>query len=228
MSISGDLAFDDESRPADRAYEGIKRRILGGTLRPGHHLGEEQLAIMTGTSRTPVREALRRLAGEGFVVIGANRRSYVAEFDPVEADSVFEIRVRLESYAAKLAARLIKPDGITRLEALSDAIEALDANVSHGSLIRFFELNTSFHHVIVEASGSRQLAIALAPAIAIPLPLLKHYVWEVPVNIARSNLQHREIIEALKQGNGRWAGDCMAAHINSTRPLRQARPTSSA
>jgi len=208
-------------RPADRAYEGIRRRILDGELKPGQHLGEEQLTGLIGTSRTPVREALRRLAGEGFVIVGANRRSYVAEFDPVEADTVFEIRARLESYAAALAATLIGPDGIARLEALSDEIEALGPRVSHDSLTRFMMLNTSFHRLIMEASGSRQLAIAVAPAIAIPLPLLKHYVWDAPVDIARSNLQHREIIEALKQRNGRWASDCMAAHINSTRPLAQ-------
>ena len=215
-----------ELRPVDRAYAGIRRRILDGALKPGHHLGEEQLAELTGTSRTPVREALRRLAGEGFVVIGANRRSYVAEFDPIEADAVFEIRARLESYAAMLAAARIEPSAIAKLESLSDEIETLGPTVSHDSLTRFLELNTRFHHVILDASGSRQLAVALTPAIAIPLPLLKHYVWEVPVDIVRSNLQHRELIEALKQRNGRWAGDLMAAHINSTRPPipRQLRP----
>jgi DNA-binding GntR family transcriptional regulator len=204
-------------RRVDRAYDEIRRRILHGQLRSGDHLGEEQLALLTNNSRTPVREALRRLAGEGLVAIGANRRSYVAEFDPFEADAVFEIRARLESYACELAATRITKEGIGKLEEVSDMIEALGPQ--HESLAKFLELNNIFHHTILEAAGSRQLALAVSPAIAIPLALLKHYVWDVPVAIARSNLQHRELVEALKQRNARWASDCMAAHINSTRPL---------
>ncbi len=206
-------------RAVDRAYDGIRRRILDGCLKAGTHLGEEQLAELTATSRTPVREALRRLAGEGLVVVGANRRSYVAEFDPFEADAVFEIRARLEAFAAELAAQRISDDGIARLESTCDQIEALGPRVYHDNLVRFLALNNAFHNFILQAAGSRQLAIAVASAIAVPLPLLKHYVWDAPVDIARSNAQHRELIEAFRQRNPRWAAACMAAHINSTRPL---------
>jgi DNA-binding GntR family transcriptional regulator len=217
---AGSVALD--RRPVDRAYDGIRRRILDGSLRASEHLGEEQLAELTATSRTPVREALRRLAGEGLVVVGANRRSYVAEFDPFEADAVFEIRARLEAFAAELAAQRFSDEGIVKLESISDQIEALGPRVYHDNLIRFLELNNVFHGVILDAARSRQLAIAVASAIAIPLPLLKHYVWDAPVDIARSNAQHRELIEAFRQRNPRWAGACMAAHINSTRPVEAA------
>jgi len=80
-------------------------------------------------------------------------------------------------------------------------------------------LNNAFHRIVVEEAGSRQLAAAVASAVAIPLPLLKHYVWKAPVDIGRSNDQHRELIEAFRHHNPRWAGACMAAHINSTRPV---------
>ena len=209
-------------RPVDRAYEGIRRRILNGGLKAGEHLGEEQLAALTSTSRTPVREALRRLAGEGLVFVGRNGRSYVAEFDPFEADAVFEIRARLEGYAAELAATRIGAEGLAKLEEVCVQIEALGSRVSHDSLDRFLKLNNVFHTVILQEAGSRQLAGAVASAITIPLPLLKHYVWDAPVDIGRSNAQHRELIEALRQRNARWAGACMAAHINSTRPVEAA------
>jgi DNA-binding GntR family transcriptional regulator len=217
-----DLATEDmqtDARPVERAYEGIRRRIFEGALRPGDRLGEEQLAILTRTSRTPVREALRRLAGEGLVITGPNRRSHVAEFDPAEVDAVFEIRARLESYAAELACKRIGDSELAKLTALADRIEALGPEVSNASLADFLELNNSFHEIILQAAGSRQLAVAATPAIAIPLALLKHYVWETPVNIVRSNRQHREIIAALQQRNPHWAAHCMAAHINSTRPI---------
>jgi DNA-binding GntR family transcriptional regulator len=214
---SDDAATD--ARPVERAYEGIRRRILEGALRPGDHLGEEQLAVLTRTSRTPVREALRRLVSEGLIITGPNRRNYVAEFDPAEVDAVFEIRVRLESYAAELACKRINDAELARLTELADRIEGLGPEVSNRSLADFLELNNTFHEVILGAAGSRQLALAAATAIAIPLALLKHYVWEAPVNIVRSNEQHREIIAALTQRNAHWAGHCMAAHINSTRPI---------
>jgi len=95
----------EAGRPPDRVYEAIRSQILSGTLSPGSHLGEEQLALLTNSSRTPVREALRRLVSEGLVITGQNRRSYVAEFDPKEADAVFEIRARLEAYSASMAAK---------------------------------------------------------------------------------------------------------------------------
>jgi DNA-binding GntR family transcriptional regulator len=211
-----------ELRAVDRAYDGIRRRILDGSLRAGEHLGEEQLAALTATSRTPVREALRRLAGEGLVFVGANRRSYVAEFDPFEADAVFEIRARLEGFAAELASVRIGGEGIAKLESVCDEIEVLGPRVYHDNLIHFLKLNNVFHNIILEEAGSRQLASAVASAIAIPLPLLKHYVWDAPVDIARSNAQHRELIEAFREHNPRWAGPCMIGHINSTRPVEAA------
>jgi DNA-binding GntR family transcriptional regulator len=220
MPAPASLTKDSGARPVDRAYAGIRRRILDGILKPGDHLGEEQLAELTNTSRTPVREALRRLAGEGLVIIGPNRRSYVTEFDPIEAEAVFEIRARLESYAAELACERITDAELARLEDIADAIDMLGPKASAKTVPRFLELNTAFHQTILDAAGSRQLAFALSSPVAIPLALLKHYVWEESVNIAQSNQQHREIIAALKSRNPFWAGPLMAAHINSTRPPR--------
>lgn len=206
------------SRPADRAHAGIRQRILEGALAPGAHLAEESLAALTGTSRTPVRRALERLVGEGLVVIGANGRAHVADAAPREAAIVFGIRARLESFAAELACRAIDAAALDGLADIADRIEALGSEVSQDNVARFLDLNTAFHQRILAAAGSRHLSAALAPAFALPLVLLKHHVWSRPVNIVRSNRQHREIIEALRQRNVAWAGACMAAHIYATRP----------
>ena len=96
-----------------------------------------------------MREALRRLAAEGLVVVAANRRSYVAEFDPFEADAVFEIRSRLESFAAELAAAKIGAAGIEKLEVVCDQIETLGPRVHRDSLIQFLTLNNAFHKLIL-------------------------------------------------------------------------------
>jgi DNA-binding GntR family transcriptional regulator len=218
MNDSVETAPAIEQRQAARAYEGIRRRILSGGFRPGEHLREAHLAELTGASRTPVRDALRLLTGEGLVMIGENHRSYVVEFDPVQADIVFEIRVRLESLAASLAATRIDARGIADLESIATRIEALGQDVSDATLLEFMELNLAFHQRIVEATGSEQLAAASRRSISVPLVLLKHHVWAKTVNIVQSNDQHREIIRALRSRNAHWAEACMAAHINSTRP----------
>jgi DNA-binding GntR family transcriptional regulator len=209
---------DDEQFQVDRAYEEIRRRILDGSFRPGDHLREAQLAELSQTSRTPVRTALKRLSTEGLVMIGENRRSYVAEFNAVQADIVFEIRARLEGLAASIAAITITKAQIGVLEDVATRIEALGPTVSDQSLLDFMSLNLDFHRTIVEATNSSHLMIALYPAISTPLVLLKHHVWEKQVNIVQSNEQHREIIKSFKQRNAHWAEACMASHINSTRP----------
>jgi DNA-binding GntR family transcriptional regulator len=209
----------DEQFQVDRAYEGIRRRILDGSFRPGEHLREAQLAEMNNTSRTPVRTALKRLSTEGLVTIGENRRSYVAEFDAVQVDIVFEIRARLEGLSAFIAATRITPAEIAELESIATRIEALGPTVSNESLIDFMNLNLDFHRTILLSTGSSHLATALGPAISTPLVLLKHHVWEKQVNIVQSNDQHREIIKSFKSRNPHWAAACMASHINSTRPI---------
>ena len=206
-------------RPVDRAYETIRRNILNGAFAPGEPLREERLAELADASRTPVREALRRLASEGLVTISATRRSHVAEFKPFEVQAVYEIRVRLESYAAGLACERIDRDGLERLKEINSRIEALGPEVSNYSLTQFMELNVEFHLAIVRIAGSRQLEAALTTAITVPLVLLKHYVWDDTVRIELSHRQHREIIEALGSGNPHWASTCIASHIESSRPV---------
>jgi len=213
-----EAAANDGRRPLDRVYETIRQGILSGEFRAGEHLREEALAERAATSRTPVREALRKLESDGLVTIGENRRSYVSDFAPNEVQSVYEIRVRLESYAAELACANMTAAGLSQLTEINDRIVALGPEVSDYSLTQFMELNANFHLTLVRLAGSRQLEAALASAIMVPLILLKHYVWGDTVRIERSHLQHREIIDALRSGNRHWVSACVAAHIQSSRP----------
>lgn len=214
----------DERTALDKVYETIRDRIVDGSLQPGEHLREEQLAVETETSRTPVREALQRLAAEGLVVVGTNRRCYVAEFDPREIDAIFEIRIRLESFAAGQAAKTITAVELDRLKAICEEIEKLGTEMTEAALSQFHRLNTDFHRVVIEAARSRQLLQILLPVLAMPLALLKHYVWHKRVDFVRDNRQHREIIEALESGNPAWASSCMESHIASTRPSLNFQP----
>ncbi|MBT0957226.1 GntR family transcriptional regulator [Alphaproteobacteria bacterium KMM 3653] len=205
-------------RPSDRVYEMIRTKILDGTFKPGDAMVEATLADMAQTSRTPVREALRRLSADGLVYTGENRRSSVSEFDAEELGATYEIRVRLESLAAGLACQRADEAGIAKLTEINARIEDLGPEVSNYSLAKFLELNAEFHLAIVRMAGSRQLETALTSAITVPIVLLKHYVWGDKVQLALSLQQHREIILALQSGNEQWAASCMASHIQTTRP----------
>jgi len=205
-------------RSADRVYDVVRAGILEGTFKAGDHLGEAQLAELSDSSRTPVREALRRLAADGLVTIGENRRCLVSEFDATEIQAIYEIRARLESLGAELACSRIDDVGVDHLREINARIEALGPEVSDYTLTQFLELNSEFHLAIVRISGSRHLESALSTALAVPIVLLKHYVWGDKVGIELSHLQHREIIAALSSGNPHWASACVASHIQTSRP----------
>jgi DNA-binding GntR family transcriptional regulator len=210
------LGLDSRQRPVDRAYEGIRRAILLGKLKPGDHLPEEMLAAMTGTSRTPVREALRRLAGEGLATV-SNRHRFVTEFSYEEVVIIFDIRAQLESYATAVAAEKITEAELERLSEIIEAIDLIDED-RDDAIEHFVALNTEFHGLIVEASRSGQLRQLIAPANALPLVLLKKFMLDQRVNIKRSNQQHRDILAALAQRNSEWARAAMSGHILSTKP----------
>lgn len=210
------LGLDIRQRPVDRAYEGIRRAILLGKLKPGDHLPEEMLAAMTGTSRTPVREALRRLAAEGLATV-SNRHRFVTEFSYEEVVIIFDIRAQLESYATAVAAAKITDEELARLANIIEQIDLIEED-SEDAIERFVTLNTDFHSLIVDASRSGQLRQLIAPASALPLVLLKKFMLDQRVNMKRSNQQHRDILAALTQRNSEWARSAMSGHILSTKP----------
>lgn len=205
-------------RPADRAYAWIRARIFSAEFAPGSHLKEEELALKLGASRSPVRDALRRLAGEGLVVIERERGTYVASFSPEEVDEIFRLRSALEAYGASLAARRLGAEQFARLSSLADEMQRLAASDRPSDIDRFAIANNEFHRVILEAAGSPRLATMLGPLIDVPIMLLKHHNWRGQVDMKRSNIQHREIIDALVARDPIWARTCMHAHIISTRP----------
>lgn len=213
----------DTQRPAEKAYQGIRHAILNGRLKPGDHLPEEMLATMTGTSRTPVREALRRLVSEGLAMVN-NRHRFVTDFSPDEVSVIFDIRAQHESYAASIAAQKITAAELARLQRLIDAMAELETDPRGAGVVeRFLILNTEFHAVIIDATRSAQLKRLTAPAAALPLILVKQFVMDQRVDVVRSNSQHRDILAALTARNSEWAAASMSGHILSTKPrLRDA------
>jgi DNA-binding GntR family transcriptional regulator len=206
-------------RPADRAYAWIRDQIFAGGFAPGTHLKEEELAKRIGVSRSPVRDALRRLTGEGLVAMESHRGTYVNEFTREEIDEIFQLRAALEAYGAARCAQRMRPEVLQKLESLVENMEALEKKKGAEVFSRFNILNNEFHRTIFATAGSRRLESLLEPLLSIPVFLLKHYNWRgVEVDIRRSNVEHRELIEAFRARDTVWARTRMQAHVISRRP----------
>lgn len=133
----------------------IKRAILSASYRPGDRLVEESLAEWLGVSRNPVREALRQLEAEGFVVIAPRRGASVANIGIAEAHELFEVRAALEALSARLAAERADE---TRLQELERIVVRGEAAAREGTFEILPELNSEFHTGMAEAAGNGQLA----------------------------------------------------------------------
>ena len=146
----------ESSGAVESAYRYIRGSIIRGELTSGEVLLESNLAERIGVSRTPVREALSRLASEGLVVLGRYRRAQVASFSMVDVAEVFRLRGKLEGHAARRACLRITTADIQRLEAIEDELEAAFAKLGwHQHLPRFDELNNEFHAIIARAADSQ-------------------------------------------------------------------------
>ncbi len=206
------------SRSVDKAYEAIHDAIINARYPPGHHLKEEVLSQEIGVSRTPIREALRRLANDGLVVFARNQGTFVEDFRAEDIDEIFQLRAMLEAHGAERAATRIDEAHLAELERLNEEMERLrDRKIDAAYVHRFSHLNSEFHKIILHAADSRRLNAILDPVVDIPLILMKHFTWRAMVNLERSCQQHWELIDALRAHDVEWAGSLMRAHVLGAR-----------
>lgn len=213
------------SKASDRAYAQIKAMILNGTLPPGAPLREEQLAESCGVSRTPVREAMRRLEAELFVRKTDRQRSFVVDASPDDIADAFELRAMLESHAARRAAARIDAADLALLRDHNRAIEQA-VERPHPDIPAFLDHNRAFHAIILRAAGSDRLSSMLGQIVEQPVVLRTalHYDRE---SLRRAKREHDELLAALARQDGDWAAAVMTGHIHRAfHAYRDARATS--
>lgn len=202
---------------AEKAYEALLHRIQRGQLPSGAFLVEGDLARDLGVSRTPVREAIRRLAAEGLVLTEGRRRATVREFGEDQVEELYELRARLESYAAARAATRLDATALARLSALADEMEQCAAAGTEAATARFADLNDRFHQLILDGARGEHLAAALRPVLQIQLLLLQRYRHTIHEHLERSCWHHRELIRAFELRDAELAGRQMELHMLSAR-----------
>ncbi len=202
------------SNATEHAYFYVRQQILSGRYPAGSHLKEEHIAEEARVSRTPVREALRRLSNEHLVKFVRNQGAFVIAWEEDDVDSIFDIRIMLEGYSAYRAASRIDEDELRELESCADEIEKLCRRHSKENHRKTIEFNHRFHSIIVEAAGSEHLRRLLVSLVEIPM-LLKTIERYSNKDVERSNQHHRDIIEAFKNSDGEWARNVMESHLRA-------------
>lgn len=202
----------------DRAYSAIREIIVSGRVGPGGRLREGEISLELGVSRTPVREAIRRLAAQGFVDFVPNKGALVASWNEQELADILELRVLLESHAAHRAASRISENHIERLEELAAAMEAHVGRPIEVTDFRIAQLNNDFHRLILEASNSRLLSTTVQGALHVAL-VHRTFRRYSEREMQRSFAHHRELIDAMRAGDGDWAESVMRSHIRAARDI---------
>ncbi|MGN6244883.1 MAG: GntR family transcriptional regulator [Motilibacteraceae bacterium] len=199
-------------RATDEAYESLRASILGGEVAPGERLGEVELAEQLGVSRTPVREALRRLAADGLVEVLPNRGARVAQWTTEDLEEIYDLRAMLESHGAARAAERIEDAELPELRRLCAEMEACAQRGRTRDLDRLAELNAELHRRIVDAAASPRLASLIAAVVQVPLVMRTFQRYDVDA-LQRSLGHHRELVAALAAGDGEWARSVMRSHV---------------
>lgn len=206
------------ARATTETSAALRAAILGGALAPGSRLGEVELAEQLGVSRTPVREALRRLAADGLVDVLPNRGARVARWTPADLEEIYELRALLESHGAARAATRIAAEELPRLTRLCIDMESCAGRGRGRDLDQLATLNTDFHRRILAAAASPRLGGLMETVVAVPL-VLRTFERYSPAALRRSMGHHREIVAALTAHDPEWAGSVMRSHVLAARAV---------
>lgn len=195
-------------RLSEQAYHLIKEQIVTLQLEPLSVIDEQALREDLGLGRTPIREALHRLAAEGLVIIAPRRGMFVADISITDLAKIFEVRMVLEGFCARLAAQRITADQIARLEETMSRLDTMDETDS----MLLMEIDEQFHEMLYAASNNEFLADTLNRFHALSLRLW-HLVLDRLPDFRYSIEQHREITQAIKERDGARAEQLLQQHV---------------
>jgi len=172
----------------DVVFNTLRQAILKGELKPGERLLEIALAERLGVSRTPVREAMRKLEQEGLVVMIPRRGAQVASITEKDLNDVLEVRIALENVAIEKACKLITEEELGRLWVAAKEFEKTKAE---GNLVRLAEADVAFHEIIYQASDNKRLNLLVS--------------------------EHEELVKAIREGDVQKAQDISFHHLENQR-----------
>jgi len=195
---------------ADQVYQNIKHLILSGMLQGGDRIPEESLAKQFGVSRTPVREAVRRLDEFGLVRLKPRSYAEVISLSEEEADQVVEVREQLEGLAVRHLAEKATDEDVQVLTALA---EKCYRTLESGNVAETFETDSLFHLQIAERSGNGILT-ELMERLDAKVQLIRLMRCSTPETINQNIHVHDKIIAAIASNDSVQAERLMREHIH--------------
>ena len=195
----------------DVVFNTLRQAILRGELKPGERLMEIQLANKLGVSRTPIREAIRKLELEGLVLMIPRKGAEVAEITEKSLRDVLEVRRALEELAVELVCETITDE---QIQDLKDAAEEFKESLKDGDITRIAEADVKFHDVIYMATDNQKLIQLLNN--------LREQMYRYRVEyLKRSDFhqqlidEHEEIIETIESGQKDRAVQVVCQHVDN-------------
>jgi len=191
--------------------EALREAIINQTLKPGERLMEIQLAEELGVSRTPIREAIRRLELEGFLVMVPRRGTYVADLSLKDINEVFEIRTALDVLAAGLAAERITEEELEQMERL---LVQIGERIDKGDAEAIVDADGQFHDILYRASRNDRL-VGIISNLREQFTRFRTISMAYPGRIKNTLEEHRRLVEAIGQRDPELAQQYAREHMEN-------------
>lgn len=206
------MAGEHQLSAVQEAYAFIDARIRSGVYGAGQRLVADDIAAELSMSRMPVREAFRRLASDGVIMLRANRGAIVSSLGEQDIREVFEMRAVLEGLAAGVAATRMTPSQMRDLERLLDRME--EANLEHQTWVT---RHRAFHEYLTDLAGMPRVSRQIAVLHTVIEPYMRDWVSR-EVNSMQSRNCHEHIMVALRHGDRATTEQVLRSHVLSTIP----------
>ncbi len=210
MEINMEIAKNSSLPLRDVAFETLRESIIKGRLKPGERLFEERLAARLGMSRTPVREAIRKLELEGLVVMEPRKGAVVSAITEKNLLDVLDVRKALEELAVKLACKKMTPEIADELKDAEDDFERADET---GDLSGMADADIRFHDIIYRSTGNTRLMQLLSNLFEQMYRFRVEYL-KIEGSGKTLSKEHRDIMDALAAGDTGRAADAVCLHID--------------
>lgn len=191
--------------------EALRQAIHNGMLKPGERLMEIQLAEELGVSRTPIREAIRRLELEGFLVMVPRRGTYVADISIKDINEVYEIRTALDVLAAGLAAERITEEELEQLERL---LVEISENIEKNDPEGIVNADGKFHDILYRASRNDRL-VGIINNLREQITRFRSISMAYPGRLQNTLEEHRRLVEAIGQRDPEQAMQYAREHLEN-------------
>lgn len=210
------IVLDGYKPLRDVVFETLRDAIITQVLKPGERLMEIQLADEMGVSRTPVREAIRKLELEGLVVMVPRKGAYVAGVSMKDIHEVYEVRAALEMLAVSLAAERITDEELDALErqVLKESEAEASGATDENTIDNIVYIDTTFHDIIYQAAHNQRL-VQFLNILQEQLQRFRAASLSRPGRSKTALEEHKQIIEALAERNGDLASKLAKEHIDN-------------